>query len=89
MRPKRSTAGSTAALCVLAAGHVELGDEQVVRVAERLGDGGGIAAGGHDVMAGGQRGLRDVDAQAAAGAGDDPGFVFSRHESREAPHDAF
>ena len=76
-------------LCVLAAGDVELGDDQVVCVAERLGDGGGVAAGGHDVVAGGQRGLGDVDAQAAAGAGDDPGFLFSRHESREAPNRAF
>jgi hypothetical protein len=89
MPPKRSTTASTAACASSLRGDVELGDEQVVRVAERLGDGGGVATGGHGVVAGCQRCLGDVDAQAAAGSGDDPGFVFSRHESSEAPHDAF
>ena len=61
-------------LCVLAAGDVELGDEQVVRVAERLGDGDGVAAGGHDVVAGGQGRAGELDAHAAAGAGNEPGL---------------
>jgi hypothetical protein len=53
---------------VVAAGDVELGDEQVVRGAKGRGDGVRVAAGGHDVVAGCQGGLGDVDAQAAAGA---------------------
>src|SRR5206468_4326703 len=53
--------------------------------AESLSDGVGVAAGSDDVVAGGQRGLGDVDAQAAAGAGDEPGVLLSRHGFREAP----
>ena len=83
MPPKRSTAASTAASASSRAGDVEPGDEQVVRVAERLGDGVGVAAGGHDVVAGGQRGLGDVDAQAAAGAGDDPGLLLGGHDVQQ------
>src|SRR5205823_2246117 len=62
-------------LGVLRAGDVELDDEQIVRVADCLRDGVGIAAGGHDVVAGGQRGLGEVDAHAASGAGDEPGLL--------------
>ena len=68
-------------LGVLRAGDVELDDQQVVRVAERLRDGVGVAAGGDDVVAGGQRGLGDVDAHAASGAGDEPGLLASHGSS--------
>ena len=66
-------------LGVLRAGDVELDDEQVVRVADGLGDGVGVAAGGHDVVAGGERGLGDVEAHSAAGAGDEPGLLLGGH----------
>ena len=66
-------------LGVLRAGDVEPDDEQVVRVADGLGDGVGVAAGGHDVVAGGERGLGDVDAHSAAGAGDEPGLLLGGH----------
>ena len=74
MAPKRPIAALTAALGVGAARDVELDDEQVVRVAERVAHGLGIAAGGDDVVAGGERGPGDVDTHAAAGAGDEPGL---------------
>ena len=37
----------------------------------------GVAAGGDDRVAGGQGGLGDVDAHAAAGAGDEPDLLVS------------
>ena len=70
-------------LGVLRAGDVELDDEQVVGLAEGLGDGVGVAAGGDDVVAGGQRGLGEVDAHAAAGAGDEP-CLLGGHASSKA-----
>ena len=79
MPPKRSTARLDRRLGVLRAGDVERRDEQLVGVAERLRDGVGVAAGGNDVVAGGQRGLGDIDAHAAAGAGDEPGLVLCGH----------
>jgi hypothetical protein len=57
---------------VLRAGDVELDDQQRVRVAERLTNGFGLATGGNDVLTGGQRGLRDAEAHATSGAGDEP-----------------
>ena len=60
---------------LLGVGDVERHDEQVLGLAEGGGDGVGVAAGGDDVVAGVQRGLGDVDAQAATGAGDDPGLA--------------
>ena len=45
--------------------------------ADRRGDPLGVAAGGHDRVSGGQRGLRDVDAHAAAGAGDEPDLLVA------------
>jgi hypothetical protein len=42
-------------LDLLPAGDVELDDEQVVGLADGLGDGVGVAAGGDDIVAGGQR----------------------------------
>ena len=68
-------------LGVVAAGDVELDDQQGVRVAEGAPDGLGVATGGDDVVAGRERGLRDVDAHAAAGAGDEPGLCMSCHVS--------
>ena len=79
MPPKRSTAAWTAASASSRAGDVELDDQQVVGVADGLGDGVGVAAGGHDVVAGGERGLGDLDAHAAAGAGDEPGLLLGGH----------
>jgi hypothetical protein len=64
-------------LGVLPAGHVERDDEQRVGLAEGLCHGGRVAAGGHHVVAGGQRGLGELDAHAAAGAGDEPGLIVS------------
>ena len=77
MRPKRSTAASHRRLGVGAAGDVQLDDQQVVRLADGLGHGVGVAAGGDDRVAGGQGRLREVDAHAAAGAGNKPNFLFS------------
>ncbi len=37
----------------------------------------GVAAGGDDRVTGGQGGLGDVDAQAAAGAGDEPDLLVT------------
>jgi hypothetical protein len=56
----------------------------VVGVAERLGDRVGVAAGGHHVAAGGERGLGDVEADSAAGAGDEPGLVLCGMASSKA-----
>ena len=84
MPPKRSTAAVDRRLGVLRAGDVELDDEQVVGVADRLRDGVGVAAGGDDVVAGGQRGLGEVDAHAAAGAGDEPGLVLGHGHQQSA-----
>jgi hypothetical protein len=63
-------------LGIVRARDVELGDEQVVRGAERRGDGVGVAAAGDDVVAGAQRGLGEVDAHPASGAGDEPGLLL-------------
>jgi hypothetical protein len=69
--------GPDGGLSVLRAGHVELDGEQVVGLAHGTRDGIAVATGGHDVVAGGQRGLRKVDAHATAGAGDEPRLLVS------------
>ena len=56
---------------------VELDDQQVVRLAERRTDRLGVAAGRDDGMAGGECGLGDVHAHAAAGAGDEPDLLLT------------
>jgi hypothetical protein len=72
-------------LGVVRAGDVELDDQEVVGLADRLGDGVGIAAGCDDRMAGGQRGLGEVDAHVTPGAGDEPRLRLSHghHASAE------
>ena len=77
MRPNRSTRRLHRRLRGCQARDVELDDEQVVGLADGLGHGVGVAAGGDDRVAGGERGLRDVDAHAAAGAGDEPDLLVS------------
>ena len=72
MRPNLADGGLDRRLGIFGAGDVELHGQQVVVVAERRGDLLGVAAGGDDGVAGGQRSLGDVDAQAAACAGDEP-----------------
>jgi hypothetical protein len=57
---------------LLLARNVKPDGKQVVGVADRAGDHLGVAAGGHDVVAGGQRGLGEVDAHAAPGTRDEP-----------------
>src|SRR6266545_4442669 len=59
------------------AGDVELDDQQVVRLADGIRHGVGVAAGGDDGVAGGEGRLRDLDAHAAAGAGDEPNLLLS------------
>ena len=56
-------------------GDVELHREEVVVVAERGGDGVGVAGGGHDGVPGGEGGGGDVDTHAAGGAGDEPDLL--------------
>ena len=56
---------------------VELDDEQVVGLADGVGNGFGVAAGGDDCVAGGECGLCDVDAHPAACAGDEPHLLVS------------
>ena len=58
-------------------GHVKDGDEQVLVLAEGRADGVGVAAGGHDVVAGGQGRAGELDAHAAAGAVMSQVFVMS------------
>ena len=53
-------------------GHVEGGDEQVLVRADGRAHGVGVAAGGHDVVTGGQGRAGELDAHAATGAGDKP-----------------
>ena len=62
---------------VFGTGDVELDDEQVVGVAERLAHGVGVAAGRDDGVAGGERRLHDVDAHATAGTGHEPDVLVS------------
>jgi hypothetical protein len=59
-------------LGVLAAGDVELDDEQVIGLTERRCDGVRVAAGGNDVVACGERRLGEINPHPAPGAGDDP-----------------
>jgi hypothetical protein len=59
------------------AGDVEPDHEQVVVVTERGGDPRRVASGGDHGVAGGQRRLGDVDANAASGAGDQPDLLLS------------
>ena len=66
-------------LGVLRVGDVEPDGEQAVGVADGAGDGVGVAAGGHDVMAGGERGPGDVQAHSAGRAGDEPGLLLNGH----------
>ena len=65
------------------AGDVELDDQQVVGLAERVTDRLGVAAGRDDRVAGGERGPGDVHAHAAAGAGDEPDLLTTH------PHTPF
>ena len=59
-------------------GDVELDDQQVVVPRRRPGlTRVGVAAGGHDRVAGGEGGPGDVDAHAAAGTGDQPDLLVS------------
>jgi hypothetical protein len=69
-------------LGVGAVGDVELDDEQIVRRADGLRHVVGVAAGGDDRVARGERRLRDVDAQAAAGAGDEPDLLVGHCSSK-------
>jgi hypothetical protein len=55
-----------------------------VASADRTRDRLGAAAGGSDVVAGGQRSLGEVEAHATPGAGDHPGPLLS-HGMREPP----
>ena len=79
MRPKRSTAARTAASAVGEARDVQFDDEQVVGLADAFGHGVGVAAGGDDCVAGGKRGLGDVDAHAAAGTSDEPNSLSAMY----------
>ncbi len=50
-------------------------------LADRFCDGLGVAAGRDDVVTRGQRSLGELDAEAAARAGDEPGLFRFIHES--------
>ena len=77
MRPNRSTAAWTAASASAGSVTSSLTASRSSCVAERSRDPLGVAAGGDHSVAGGQRGLGDVDAHAAAGAGDEPNLLVS------------
>jgi hypothetical protein len=64
-------------LGVLWAGDVELDHQQVVRLAERSPDGVGVPAGGDDGLAGGGGSLGNIEAHAAAGAGNEPHLLLT------------
>jgi len=64
-------------VCVLKAGDVELDSQQVLMAADRRRDLGRIATGGDNRVAGGQRCLGKVEAQATARAGDEPNLFVS------------
>ena len=75
MRPNRSSAACTAAS---ADARLVMSSSTTSRSSASptaVGHGFGVAAGGDDRVAGGERGLRDVDAHAAACAGDEPTFL--------------
>jgi hypothetical protein len=73
-------------LGALRVGDVQLGDEQVLPLADRRADGVRVAAGGDDVVTGGQGSTGELDAHPAPGAGDQPGpRLDGRHAMREAP----
>ena len=84
MRPKRSMAAAAACLGAVGIGHVEGGDEQVLVLADGRAHGVGVAAGGHDVVAGSQGRAGELDAHAATGAGDEPSLRHGLH-GRSAP----
>ena len=77
IRPNRSTAAATAACALARVGDVELDDEQVVVRADGGADGVGGAAGRDDGVTGGQGGAGQVDAQAAARAGDEEDLLVA------------
>src|SRR5439155_24307795 len=64
---------------VLPVGDVELDDEEVIGLTERRCDGVRVAAGGNDVVAGGERRLGEVDAHATSGASDQPDLLVGSH----------
>ena len=68
-------------------GDVERHRQQVVVLAERGGDGVGVAGGGNHRVAGGERSLGDVDAHAAGGASDEPDLLVSHVHHRTAGDD--
>ena len=77
IRPNRSTATWTAASASAGSVTSSLTTRRSSCCAERRGDLLGVAAGGDDRVTGGQGGLGDVDAQAAAGAGDEPNLLVT------------
>ena len=56
-------------------GDIQLDRQQVVLLSDRSTDLPGVPSGGDDLVTSGQRSLGDVDAQTAAGAGDQPNFL--------------
>ena len=58
-------------------GDVELDRQEVVVFSDRRADLLGVSSGGDDRVTSGQRGLGDVDPQAAAGAGDEPDLLVT------------
>ena len=71
-RPNRSHGGLHRGLGGCGVGDVESDGQEVVVLSERVGDALGLAGGGDHGVAGGEGCLGDVDAQAAACAGDEP-----------------
>ena len=65
-------------------GDVERDGQQVLVLAQGGGDAVGVAGGGDHGVAGGERGLGDVDAHAAAGAGDEPNVLVGHASTQPA-----
>ena len=63
-------------------GDVELDGQQVLVLAQGRCDSAGVAPGGDHGVTGGERGLGDVGAHAAAGAGDEPDLLVPHVSTR-------
>jgi hypothetical protein len=81
MRRNRSTAGGYGRLGILGTGDVELGNEQLVRLADGLRHGFGVAACRDHRVPCGERRFDDINAHATARTGHEPDVLVSHNIS--------